>query len=764
MKKLVCLLTLTMLVSIFPAFAASEPQVTVILESPSGTPSANQGDTIMGRVRFLVEGEGKAIIWGRFMVDGTEGPQYYRTFTAPSEPLVFEAPLPTTVGGVHDVYFELLWPKEYKTKTVTYKVNTVDKTRITITGPTSGKVVQPGEKLIATAEAQITGWGSVAISGNWIVDGQKIPFTKTASVANTALIKLEQDLPTTMPGEHSFKLEITSPFQEISASSSYTVAAKAPITVKIDPIISSATISLSGMMKITLRINAAQSGQFNLLGYLLVDGNIVEKLEKIITGPGDFTYEFLVPTDKLGPHTAQFKLISPAEIFSNIIEYRVVGEAWVWPMITFPADGTTVNQGAFLEAHLSIKVGGKGTVKVVGVWMLDGNPWRDYEQMLQITSDTIILEKMPLPTDAPGWHKLKFRMTWPHYEESKEIWYRVWGREQPPSFIQITAHPSPPYPRNETFQLKVWASDDRGLKTLTTHVDGFKVVETDLGGVMVIEYVTPSIGPLQPGEHTWRVVLTDLDGLESDYFGKFMVTEGEGTVDGMVLEAITNKPVKDAQVTCGTRTVLTDEYGKYRLTNLGTGDQFVTASHKDYNTGEARVVVHAGVTVQAPTIYLGEKGPQPIIYQIESWPGVIKAGQSFVLSVYVRNDGKDAGLSEVAISCPDNAYIEIDPETGAQYPSFSHVFQPGSFIKHRDGQTIRAVHPVAVVRWNSWGTGVVRKVMLKITCNTTQKTAFWTRAGMSGINHVENYPRLSDTMDQQGWPAKVHWIDVTNSQ
>jgi len=765
MKRIAFALAVILFLS-FPVFSASSvepPHCTVTLEAPVGNPTIDALGNLVGRVRFVLTGEGKTAIWGRFIVDGQEGPTYFKTLMAPSpEPIIFETFLPTSLSGSHEIYFELISPNESKTSSTTYIVNPPkqDISGVKIISPINGQIINQGDFFEAKAEIPLKGQGTYEISGKWIVDGVSHPFSQKMQVAWQAVAKVSQVLPTNVSGDHTVELIVDLPTAYKSGIIKYTVSLKAPIAVVLDPVIQDATVSIDGTTKIKIKINVTQAGSFNLLGYLLLDGKVYDKLEKIVIGPGEFIYEMTIPAQSAGPHTVQFKLVSPAELLSNAVTFRVVGEAWVWPGIIYPGDGTTVTQNSPLVAELGIKVGGKGTIKVVGVWMIDDLPYRDYEQMLQITSETIILEKMPLPTDAPGWHRLKFRMTWPYYEETKEIWYRIWGREQPPSFLQVITHPQSPYSNYQSFQLQVRAQDDRGIKNLCAYVDFAKHVDVSMGGMMVIDYITPTIGPLTVGEHTWSVTLTDLDGLESEYIGKFVVTKSSGVLEGFVLNRITNGPIVDAEVSCAGHLVKTDAYGKYRIDGLGEGEQVVMATHQSYRSAEARVTIFAGVTTNAPTLYLDDKGPLPFVYQIEHWPQVPKTGESFVLSVYVRNDGADADLSEVAISCPEGAVIEIDPDTGAQYPSFAYVYYPGSFIDHRDGQQIRAIHPVAIVRWNSWGSGVTRKVMIKVSPQEPKPFNFWVRAMMSKGLSKEIFPRNSEIIDQQGYPIKEYRVEV----
>jgi len=763
MRRFVILLLMLLFICQFQTtFAVDSLKVEVFMESPTNSATVDAGGNLIGRVKFFISGEGKSSIWGRFVIDNVEGPSFYQSIETPmTNPIIFQTLLPTYFGGSHEVYFELLQPNHFKTKSAFYIVNVPQKERVRITNPTNGQVFKIGQQTDASAEVMISGWTLFTLQGTWVIDGVRTNFTQKANVAGEALIKLTTPLLTSNSGDHTIKLELAEPFQEASKQISYKVSeGDGPIVITIEPIVDSATITIGTPQKIKIKVNVKGSGTFNLKGFLLVDGMITSTLDVIVTGPGDFKYEIPLPTQTMGVHTIKFKLIEPQLVESNIETYFVVGETWIWPSITYPADGTTVLQGSPLIAELAIRVGGKGTQKVVGVWMIDGNPWHDYEQMLVITSETTLLETMSLPTDAPGWHKLKFRMTWPYYAQSKEIWYRVWGREQPPSFIEILAIPQPPYPQNETFQLRIMANDDRGIKTAHVYLDSTKVLEADMGGIMKIDYVTSPIGPVPAGDHTWRVVLVDLDGLDADYIGRFVVTSGRGTLEGVILEALTNRPLEGATVTCAGRVTIADAYGKYRIENLGLGEQTVSASLKDHRSAEARVLVMGGLVTYAPTLYLGEKGPDPIIYQIENYPSVVKPGQSFILNLYIRNDGKIADWSEVAISCPDGAIIEIDPETGAQYPSFSHVFLPGSYIDHRDGQLIRAMHPVVIIRWNTWGTGVVHKVMLKVTVLEAKKFEFWTRATMGQGGFKENYPSFSATLDQQGWSILKYSVDV----
>ncbi len=763
MRRIALILTVCLTLFAVPLGAtAQDINVTVSLESPTGSQSAPMGGQVLGRVKFMIEGQGKTIISGRFIIDGYEGPSYFRTIDAPTPgPLYFDTVLPTLSGGRHEVYFELLSPNQSKTAISSYNVTEPVFERVFIINPTNGLAVEPGQKLMASGEIKLKGWGLIVVEGNWIIDGNKVPFSHRINVANEAFAKLSVELPTNVPGDHIVGLEVRAPFVDMAKTVTYKVIQKAPIVVSVDPAISGAVVSLGGTLKVTVSMNITGSGPFNILGYLLVDGNTVATLEKVVIGPGQFSFDFVLPSDKLGPHTVQFKLVSPVTIASNIAIYRVVGEGWVWPRIISPADGTTVMQGSALEAELGIKVGGKGTVKVVGVWLLDGNPWKDYEQMLQITSETIILEKVALPTDAPSWHTLKFRLTWPHFEETNEIWYRVWGRNQPPSFIEVSPIPGPPYPSNTAFQLHVRASDDRGLDKFEVKVDGNPGwIMASFAGMLQVDWMSPTLGPFPPGEHFWSVIATDVEGLSTTYNGKFLVVQGQGSIEGIAIERNTNRPVEGAWATCSGKTTKTDMFGKYRIDGLGAGEHFVTISHPYYKTGEARVLVHNEQTTQAPAIYLDLLGPVPVVYQIEEWPAIIYPGQTFTLSVYVRNDGKDAGPSEVAITCPDGAFLEIDPDTGGQYPSFSQVFAPGAFIEHRDGQTIRALFPVAIVRWNTWGSGVVRKVLLKVTVQEAKKFSFWVRTYMKEGDYTEFFPRTSDVLDQQGWPVRTYDVTV----
>ncbi len=757
-------LVLLILLSVQPMVSADTPTVSVIMEEPSTSPTVPAGEKVTGIVKFFVSGEGKTSISGRFMVDGVPGPSYYRTITAPidSQYLVFETDLPTYYTGEHEVYFEVLYPNVTKTCTARYTVTAPEVKRISIKSPKDGMSVESGEMLTANAEVKLTGFGSKVVDGYWLIDGERHEFSETAFVAGDAYIKLSQSLPTNIPGSHTYKLVLKSPYTEESKELSYIVEGTEGTVVKIDPIIEGTTIHLDSPLSIVLRITVAKDGVTPLLGHLFVDGELYHTLNETITQSGVYSYTLTVPTSGLGEHSVYFRLTSPVTAASNIITYRVVGTSWVWPRLIYPADGTTVKQGDPLIAQLGLHVGGVGTVKIVGQWLIDDNPYSDVEQLLSASSSTVIYESLNLPTDSPGWHRLKFRQTWPQWEETREIWYRVWGREQPPSFIDITAIPQPPYPQQETFQLHIKANDDRGISQVKVQLDSQLMYTADMGGLQVIDYVTPAIGPLTAGDHWWRVLLTDLDGLETDYIGRFTVTSGDGSLIGSVIEKGSNMPIEGAVVSCAGHTALTDEYGKYTITELGVGEQVVSATHSGFGSAEARVTIFSGMTTTAPVLELSEAGPQPAVYLIETYPPNPIPGQPFLISVYVRNDGDQAGLSEVVVSSPDNANLEIDPDTGAQYPSFSHVYNIGSFLEHRDGQQIRAIHQCVVVNWNVWGRGTTRKVLLKATAPSEGKYQFWVRATMNiddRQNRV-NSPRTSTILDQTGWSCKIVEIET----
>ncbi|MEZ4812904.1 MAG: carboxypeptidase-like regulatory domain-containing protein, partial [Caldisericia bacterium] len=727
-------------------------------------PTVSAGGKVIGRVKFFVVGEGTCSIWGGFMIDEIPGPSFYQTINAPinSEYILFETELPTSYGGIHNVYFELLSPNHLKTRTATYTVTEPEPDKITIESPTDGQVVSPGQELTANATLKVTGFGSKAVDGYWVIDGVKEAFTETAYVAGEAYIKLQKDLPTNVPGNHTLKLIVNSPYSVVSDEISYRVEGDSSTLINIDPIIEGTTVSLNSYKTIKLTFNVTKAGLVNLFGYLMVDGEVYYTLNESVNGPIVYTKELAIPTTTLGNHSVYFKLLTPVVAASNIVTYRVVGTSWVWPYLIYPADGTTVKQGDPLIAQLGLHVGGIGTVKIVGQWFIDDNPYADVEQLLSASSSTIIFESLQLPTDSPGWHRLKFRQTWPQYEETREVWYRVWGREQPPSFIDVTAIPEPPYPQHETFQLRIKANDDRGIKTVVVQLNSQLRYTYDANGLQVIDYTTPAIGPVPAGEHWWRVVLTDIDGLETDYIGRFTVTSGEGSLIGSVIRKNVNTPIVGAVVTCSGRTAITDEYGKYTITGLGVGEQIVSASHPDYGTKEARVIIYSDYTTTAPALELTDKGPEPVIYLVESYPSVPVRGQAFILNVYVRNDGENATESEVVVSSPDGAVIVIDPDTEAQYPSFSHVYDIGAFMEHRDGQQIRAIHQSAVVRWNTWETGTTRKLMLKVTPTESKKYHFWIRSTMNIDNRDErvNTPFLSEILDQTGYPSKVYEVVV----
>lgn len=762
MKKFViAAIALVLSLSLIPV-ARAQVTASLVVSAPVNGAIVDADGRLPGKVTFSFDGEGRFILWGRFMIDGQEGPSIYKTLDAPmSEPEIFETMLPTYYAGSHSVYFELLSPNHIKTNPTTYSVTAKAEKIITITNPQNGKAFNPGDKLTANAEIKVKGVGIKTISGYWLLDGStKFPFTHTAQVAGSAVIKINQDIPTETPGEHKLKVVLDSPLQETSDEVFYKVISKAPIVLKFDTAISDLNISLSQKTKVTLHVSITEPGTFNLVGGLYIDGILEIPFSKTLTGPNTYSFDFEVPTTKVGLHYIQFKLTQPAEIASNMITYRVVGESWVWPWIIQPADGTTVNQGSALEAKLALRVGGKGTQKAVGTWMLDDNPWRSYEQLLTISSDTILYETLMLPTDAPGWHKLKFVMSWPQVEVSNEIWYRVWGREQPPSFVNITAMPQPPYPQTDTFQLRIQANDDRGIKRCFVQIGAATVATSDLGGMQIIDYLTPPLGPFPPGDYFWRVVLEDLDGLEAEYTGRFVVTSGQGIIEGFVMEKGSNRPLSGAKVTCGNREVIADTNGHYKIDQVGYGQQVVQAAYSGKKIGQALVnVVGSSITV-APTIYLEEQGPVPVITQVITSPGPLYAGQTYDMHVYVRNDGKDGQECEVAISCPDGIMIQIDPETEAQYPTQSQVFLPGSVIDHRDGQPIRAYHPVAIVKWSSWGAGVTRKVLLRFTPVEAKTYQFWIRSRVSSGSEWEISPISSETFDQQGYPVKVENVTV----
>lgn len=767
MKKFViAAIALVLGLSLTPIVKA-QVTASLIVSAPINGAIADADGRLPAKVTFTFDGEGRFILWGRFIIDDIVGPSIYKTLDAPlSEPEVFETTLPTYYPGAHKVYFELLSPNHLKTEATNYTVTARTEKNITITSPLSGALVSPGDTLTGNAEIKVKGVGIKTVSGYWLVDNfKKIPFTLTAQVAGSAVIKVSQNLPTEDPGEHKVKVVLDAPTQESSDEVTYKVASKAPITLKFDTAISDLNISLSSKTKVTLHVAITEAGTYNLVGGLYVDGILSVPFNQTLTGPNTYSFEFEVPTTNVGLHYIQFKLTQPAEIASNMISYRVVGESWVWPRIIQPADGTTVNQGSALEAKLALRVGGKGTQKAVGTWMLDNNPWRSYEQLLTISSDTILYETLMLPTDAPGWHKLKFVMSWPQVEVSNEIWYRVWGREQPPSFVNITAMPQPPYPQTDTFQLRVQANDDRGIKRCFVQIGAATVATSDFGGIQIIDYLTPALGPFPAGDYFWRVVIEDLDGLEAEYTGRFLVTAGQGTIEGFVMEKGSNRPMVGAKINCGNREATADAYGHYKIDQVGYGEQVIQASLEGKKTGEVKVNVVSGSSVTvAPTIYLDEQGPVPVITQVIPSPAPLYAGQTYDLHVYVRNDGKEGQECEVAISCPDGIMIQIDPETGSQYPSQSQVFLPGAIIDHRDGRPIRAYHPVAIVKWSSWGPGVTRKVMLRFTPVETKTYQFWIRTRVNAGQEWEISPIKSDTIDQQGYPVKVENVTVFKQQ
>ena len=761
MKRfIVALSALLLALAVIPVVNA-QVTASVIVSAPLGGSVADADGRLPARVTFNFDGEGKFILWGRFLIDGIEGPSIYRTLEMPADPIVFDTFLPTYFSGSHEACFEILSPNHLKTNIFTYTVKPRTSKTIVVTAPQNGATVDPGMELMANAEINVTGIGPKTISGYWLIDDtNKIPFNVTAVVANIATIKIKQSLPTYEPGNHKFKVVLESPTSDSSDEFTYKVVNKAPIIIKFDTSISEINIALSSKAKITANITITQAGTYDLVGGLYIDGVLTIPFVKTLTGPGTFSFDFEIPTSIVGSHTIQFRLTAPAAIASNIVTYRVVGESWVWPQIIYPADGTTVNQGSYLEAKLALRVGGRGTQKVVGRWMLDSNPWRDYEQLLTISSDTILYETIALPTDAPGWHKLKFTMTWPQYETSNEIWYRVWGREQPPSFIDIAAMPQPPYPQTETFQLRIKANDDRGIKRCFVQIGAGIVSDADLGGLQVIDYMTPPLGPFPPGDYFWRVVLEDLDGLDAEYTGRFQVTSGKGTIEGFVMEKDTNRPLSGATVICGNRTVTTDSSGKYKIEDLGLGNQVISATISGKKTGQVTVNVFGNSVTIAPTIYLEPQGPVPVITQILTTPGPLYPGQAYDMHIFIRNDGTQGQDSEVAISCPDGIMLEIDPETGFQYPSQSQVFLPGAFIEHRDGQPIRAIHPVAIVKWSTWGPGVTRKVLIRFTPVEAKPYQFWIRTRMQSGGGWELSPIESNTIDQQGYPVKVETINV----
>lgn len=758
------ILVLFILISIQPMVSAGTPTVSVIMEEPSSSPTVPAGEKVTGLVKFFVSGEGKTSISGRFMIDEVPGPSYYHTIVAPidSQYLEFKTDLPTYYSGEHEVYFEVLYPNNTKSRTARYTVTAPRVERISIKSPKDGTSVESGADLMANAEIKLTGFGSKTVDGYWLIDGDRNAFSETAFVAGKAYIKLSQHLPTNIPGNHTFQLVLTSPYAEKSMELSYNVKGTEGTIVKIDPIIEGTTIHLDSPQSIVLRFTITKDGATPLLGHLMVDGQVFYTLNDTINGPGVFSYTLSIPTSELGEHSVYFRLSSPVTAASNIITYRVVDTSWVWPRLMYPADGTTVKQGDPLIAQLGLHVGGIGTVKIVGQWIIDDNPYADMEQLLSASGSTVIYESLNLPTDSPGWHRLKFRQTWPQWEETREIWYRVWGREQPPSFIDITAIPQPPYPQQETFQLHIKANDDRGINQVKVQLDSQLLYTSDMGGLQVIDYVTPAIGPVPAGDHWWRVVLSDLDGLETDYIGRFTVTSGNGSLIGSVIEKGTNRPIEGAVVSCAGHTALTDYYGKYTITNLGVGEQVVSVTHHGLGTAEARVTIFSGMTTTAPVLELSDGGPEPAVYLIETYPPNPIPGQPFLLSIYVRNDGDNAGLSEVVISSPDDATIEIDPDTGAQYPSFSHVYNKGAFLEHRDGQQIRAIHQCAVVKWNVWGSGTTRKVLLKATAPSDGKYHFWVRSTMNIDDRVSrvNSPYTSTIHDQTGWPCKTVEIET----
>ena len=309
-------------------------------------------------------------------------------------------------------------------------------------------------------------------------------------------------------------------------------------------------------------------------------------------------------------------------------------------------------------------------------------------------------------------------------------------------------------------QITKTENDDRGIKRCYVQVGSGIVAQQDLGGLQVIDWTTPSLGPFPPGSYFWCVVIEDIDGLDAEYTGRFTVTSGKGSIEGFVMEKDTNKPMAGATVSCGNRTTTADTSGHYRIDMVGTGEQIVQATLSGKKTGEVRVNVLGESTTVAATIYLEDLGPVPVITQILTSPGPLYPGQTYDMHVFVRNDGKEGGECEVAISCPDGIMIEIDPETGFQYPSQSQVFLPGSYIEHRDGQPIRAVHTVAIVKWNSWGAGVTRKVLLRFTPVDTKTYQFWIRSRVKTGNSWEISPRESLTIDQQGYPVQVEKVNV----
>ncbi len=83
-----------------------------------------------------------------------------------------------------------------------------------------------------------------------------------------------------------------------------------------------------------------------------------------------------------------------------------------------------------------------------------------------------------------------------------------------------------------------------------------------------------------------------------------------GDVTGLVLDKVTKAAIIGAQVSCSTRTAVTDRTGRYTLTGLATGNRLLAVAMSDYQPATVPVVIAARVQITAPNALLNSASTQ----------------------------------------------------------------------------------------------------------------------------------------------------------
>ena len=148
---------------------------------------------------------------------------------------------------------------------------------------------------------------------------------------------------------------------------------------------------------------------------------------------------------------------------------------------------------------------------------------------------------------------------------------------------------------------------------------------------------------------------------------------------------------------------------------------------------------------------------KPKIVKVSA-PSTVRAGQGFTVKIEAVNSGAESDYGGITVSTPDPSGLRLRSATPGR------VFSAGSTVLSVTSDRIRTKVPMAE-RWiELWGENATYDMTVKINAGRPGRYALFIRCALRGVNVKSSVilmdPKSSKSVDQQGFPVYVHYIEV----